>query len=76
VKCPEEEVAGNTVRVVLDGYFSRHPEVRGYVLDEHGALRPHVVVFVGPDRASDRVALSDVVPDGAEVWIMQALSGG
>jgi hypothetical protein len=76
VRCPEEEVAGGTVRVALDAYFARHPQVRGYVLDEHGALRPHVVVFVGSDRASDRTALSDVVPDGAEVWIMQALSGG
>ena len=73
VRCPDEEVAGATVREVVEGYFARHPEVRSYVLDEHGALRRHVVVFIGENRAS---ALSDAVPEGAELWIMQALSGG
>ena len=76
VRCPEEEVAGATVREVVDAYFARHPHARSYVLDEHGALRPHVVIFVGEARASDRKSLSDAVEAGAEVWIMQALSGG
>jgi hypothetical protein len=73
---PDEEIAGASVRELLDGYFARHPEARSYVLDEHGALRPHVVIFVGEERAADRTHLSDRVPDGAEVWVMQALSGG
>ncbi len=76
VACPEEEIAGATVREVLDGYFARHPRVRSYVLDEHGELRHHVVVFVGEARATDRIGLGDAVPPGAEVWVMQALSGG
>lgn len=76
VRCPEAEVGGATVREVLDGYFAAHPQARSYVLDEHGALRPHVVVFIGETRASDRVTLGDAVPAGAELWIMQALSGG
>jgi hypothetical protein len=76
VRCPDEEVAGATVREVVDDYFARHPHARSYILDEHGALRPHVVIFVGESRASDRVRLSDAVPAGAEIWIMQALSGG
>jgi sulfur-carrier protein len=76
VHCPEEDVAGTTVRAVLDGYFERHPDARSYVLDERGGLRPHVVVFVGQARATDRSALADPVPPEAEVWVMQALSGG
>jgi molybdopterin converting factor small subunit len=76
VRCPEEDVAGATVRELVDAYFARHPHARSYVLDEHGALRPHVVIFVGEARATDRQSLSDAVPAGAEVWIMQALSGG
>ena len=75
VRCPEEEVTGSTVREVLDGYFARHPQARSYVVDERGALRPHVVVFVGESRATDRTGLSDQVPERAELWIMQALSG-
>jgi hypothetical protein len=76
VRCPDEEIVGTTVRAVLDGYFARHPHARSYVLDEHGSLRPHVVVFIGEARATDRVALGDAVPLDAEVWVMQALSGG
>jgi hypothetical protein len=71
VRCPEEEVAGASVREVLDGYFARHPHVRSYVLDERGDLRRHVVIFSG----AERVASLDE-PAAGEVWIMQALSGG
>lgn len=76
VRCPDADAAGATVREVLDFYFAAHPHARSYILDEHGALRPHVVVFVGDARASDRSALADAVAPDAEVWVMQALSGG
>ena len=76
VGCPEEDVEGTTVREVLDGYFARHPLVRSYVLDEHGALRHHVVIFVGEARVTDRGGLCEAVAPGAELWVMQALSGG
>lgn len=76
VGCPEEEVEGATVREVLDRYFAGHPLVRSYVLDEHGALRQHVLVFVGEARVTDREGLGERVPPGAELWVMQALSGG
>jgi molybdopterin synthase sulfur carrier subunit len=76
VRCPDEELAGTTVREVLDAYFTRHPHARSYVLDEQGGLRPHVVVFTGDSRATDRLGLSDVVERNSEVWVMQALSGG
>jgi len=74
--CPAETVDGGTVREVLDGYFARRPGVRAYVLDEQGALRRHVVIFIGDQQARDRNGLSDPVPGGAEVYVMQALSGG
>jgi hypothetical protein len=76
VECPAEEADGTTVREVLDAYFSRHPKVRGYVVDEQGVLRAHVVIFVGEEQARDRKTLSDAVPARAEVYVMQALSGG
>jgi hypothetical protein len=76
VACPAEAVDGATVREVLEAYFTRHPGVRAYVLDEQGALRRHVVVFVGGAQAVDRQALSDAVAFGADVYVMQALSGG
>jgi hypothetical protein len=76
VACPDEDVSGTTVREVLDSYFARNPDARSYVLDEHGAMRSHVVIFVGDSRATDRLGLADPVPPEAEVLVTQALSGG
>lgn len=76
VPCPPQEVEGATARAVLDRVFAGNPRARLYVLDERGALRPHMVVFIGGRQVRDRTALSDPVPPGAEVYVMQALSGG
>ena len=73
VRCPPERVAGATVRAALDAYFALHPAVRGYVLDDQGSLRQHVVVFV--DGAQAR-GLGEEVSREGEIWVMQALSGG
>lgn len=67
---------GRTVREVLDQVFAAHPGVREYVLDDQGAVRRHMVVFVNGRQIADRGRLSDPVPEGAEVCVMQALSGG
>jgi molybdopterin converting factor small subunit len=70
------DVPGATVREVLDALFALYPNLRGYVTDEHGALRHHVVAFVNGVAVSDKVALAEVVPAGGEVYLFQALSGG
>jgi sulfur-carrier protein len=76
VECPAAEVEGTTAHDVLDAYFTQHPKVRSYVLDETGAVRKHVVVFVGGRQLVDVLTLSDTVEHNAEVYVMQALSGG
>ena len=76
VPCPPCVVPGGTVREVLEGAFDRYPRLRGYVVDEHGALRPHMAVFVNGLFAPDRRNLGDPVPEDGEVVVMQALSGG
>ena len=76
VECPTEEVAGSTVRAVLDAVFSRNPRLRTYVLDDQGALRHHMVVFIDGQQIEDRDHLSDAVRPTSEVYVMQALSGG
>jgi sulfur carrier protein ThiS len=70
------EVAGRTVREVLDAVFEVHAQARGYVLDEQGGLRQHMVVFVDGEPIKDRDRQSDRVGPNAEVYVMQALSGG
>jgi molybdopterin converting factor small subunit len=76
VACPPCSVTGRTAREALEQAFRLYPQARGYVLDEHGALRRHMAVFVNGLPASDRHGLSDAVQDSDEILVMQALSGG
>lgn len=76
VDCPAAHVEGATVRAALDAYFAAHPQVRSYVFDEQGALRRHVIVFVDSEQLKDRDAQSDPVAPNAELYVLQALSGG
>ena len=76
VACPPTEAAGATVREVLDAVFADNPRARGYVLDEHGGLRKHMLIFVDGATIRDRKKLSDPVGENGEVFVFQALSGG
>lgn len=67
---------GESVRAVLESVFRGRPELRGYLLDDQGALRRHVAVFVDGRRVSDPQGLSDPVGPASEVCVVQALSGG
>ena len=75
-EAPACQVEGGTVAEALAAVFARHPKLRGYVLDDQGALRPHVVVFVNGTTVRDRRALTDPVTSESEIFVMQALSGG
>ena len=76
VTTPVETVPGITVADALEAYFGRYPGVRSYVLDEQGELRRHVVVFVDGEQIRDRSRQLDVASEEAEIFVMQALSGG
>lgn len=76
VPCPPCDVSGDTVRDALEAAFALYPRVRDYVLDEHGAVRHHVVVFVDGVQLRDRRQLGDAVASGGQIHVMQALSGG
>lgn len=76
VDCPPAEANGATVREVLEQVFAGNPRLRGYVLDDQGALRKHMNIYVDDDLLRDRMGLSDPVGPGAKIYVMQALSGG
>jgi molybdopterin converting factor small subunit len=76
VDCPDEQVSGVTVGDALDAYFSRHPAVRGYVVDDVGAMRRHIALFLNDDLIIDRTSLTDPLAEGDRVHVFQALSGG
>ena len=76
VECPRREAPGATVREVLDCVFTDNPRLRGYVVDDRGALRKHMSVFIDGRQIRDREQLSDPVEPRSEIYVMQALSGG
>ena len=65
-----------TVGAVLDALAVVHPAVARRVRDETGTLRRHVNVFVGPHNMRDLDDLGTVVPEGTEVAVLPAISGG
>ncbi len=69
-------VGGDTVNEVLAQVFEQHPRLRGYLLDDTGAVRKHVVLLLNGETITDRTHLSDPVSDDATVFVVQALSGG
>ena len=76
VKCPATEAPGETVGEVLDTVFAENEVLRGYVLDEQGALRKHMAIVVDGGVIADRVRLSDKVTPRSRIFVLQALSGG
>lgn len=76
VECPTETVEGETVRAVLDAVFAQNPRLRGYIVDEQGSLRRHMSIFIDGQQITDRDRFSDPVRAAAEIYVMQALSGG
>jgi hypothetical protein len=74
---PRLRVVGNSLRAALDAAFAQQPGLRGYVLDEHGALRHHVAVFIDGQALRDKTDLAaTALADDAEIYLLQALSGG
>ena len=76
VDCPDATIDGATVRAVLEEYFAAYPMVRGYVLDDSGAVRKHIAVFHNDNLMTDRSTLADAVASGDRLHLFQALSGG
>jgi hypothetical protein len=70
------QVAGATVGDALAAVFAELPHVRGYVLDERGALRKHVCVFADGARLPCNATLNHAIAPESKLYVMQALSGG
>ena len=72
----ELKVEASTVAEVIRALEPLAPGIGFYLCDERGKLRTHVNVFVDKQIIKDRRTLSDPVGEGAEVHVLQALSGG
>lgn len=76
VDAPDTQVGGATVREALDEVLAANPRLRGYVLDDSGAVRKHISVFLDGESVRDRAGLTDPLAPDSEIFVMQALSGG
>jgi molybdopterin synthase sulfur carrier subunit len=68
--------AGRTIAELLDRAFAAHRVLDAKVRDERGRIRPHVKVFVNGEDATRGDGVATVVPAGARVHIINAVSGG
>ena len=75
-ECPEVDIPAATVAQLFGAYFLRWSGVRGYVLDDQGAVRKHIMVIVDGRALHDRHTLNDALAPESEVFVLQALSGG
>ncbi len=76
LRVPNARVDAATVGEALVCVFATHPTLRGYVLDDQGAVRRHVAVYVNGALIRDRVHLSDPLGPDDEIYVFQALTGG
>ena len=84
---PLRELAGNRGQVRIDGraesvsdalalLWDHCPGVRDRVITEVGDVRPHVNIFVDGESIRDADGLGTRIRDGAEIFILPAVSGG
>jgi molybdopterin converting factor small subunit len=68
--------SGGTLREVIAEIDRRHPGFATRVLDDEGALRSYVNVYIGDEDARTRGGSGAAVPDGSEVMVIPAMAGG
>ena len=72
----ETRAEGGDVKALVADLERRMPGLRHYLVDDQGALRTHVNVFLDGEPIRDREGLTDPVGEHTVVHVLQALSGG
>jgi sulfur-carrier protein len=65
-----------TVSEALKALWKEYPGLRDRIVDEQGAVRQHINIFVGDEAIRFADGLSTKVPTDAEILIVPAVSGG
>ena len=72
----EVSAEGGSLAEVLDDLEARFPGIRARVVDETGALRRFVNVYVGAEDVRFLDGLRTPTPDGTPVSVIPAVAGG
>ncbi len=70
------EAEGADLSGVLDSLEAAHPGLKARVLDDDGALRRFVNVYVADEDVRFAQGLQTPTPDGTQISIIPAVAGG
>jgi molybdopterin synthase sulfur carrier subunit len=74
----ESEVTaqGGTLAEVLDDLDTNYAGIKARILDDQGAIRRFVNVYVGNDDVRFLDALDTATPEGVQISVIPAVAGG
>jgi molybdopterin synthase sulfur carrier subunit len=72
----EVTAEGGTLAEVLDDLDASYSGIKARILDDQGAIRRFVNVYVGNDDVRFLEALDTKTPEGAQVSVIPAVAGG
>ncbi len=67
---------GDTLAGVLDSLEANHPGIRARILDDAGALRRFVNIYIGDEDVRFVGGLEAEIPEGTKISIIPAVAGG
>jgi molybdopterin converting factor small subunit len=73
---PAQDLEARSAREALERLRAVQPRLAAYLMDETGSVRQHVAVFVAGRLVRAPAELDAPLAEGAEIHLMQALSGG
>ena len=72
----EVSADGGTLAEVLDSLDGSYPGIKARILDDQGAIRRFVNVYVGNDDVRFLQALDTSTPEGTQISVIPAVAGG
>ena len=72
----EVSADGENLAEVLESLDTSYPGIKGRILDDQGAIRRFVNVYVGNDDVRFLDALDTKTPEGAQISVIPAVAGG
>ncbi len=72
----EVKADGGTVAEIIEDLERNHPGIRGRLIDESGALRRFVNLYLDDEDVRFLKGINTEIPDGARLSIIPAVAGG
>jgi sulfur-carrier protein len=76
VAIPAQTIEAATIGEAINRACEAAPAMRHYVLDDQGHVRKHVAVFIDGEMLLPRTDMQRALRVGANIHVIQALTGG